>query len=244
MILTRPYPIFQNVVNPYLLRPLIPIVSTQLLVNIPFTIQVVNEKYEINYNMTINNGTNVYENNIQLTSNKLIQIITALLNDLLNILCNNVPNNINNQTINLSLQQIDNKYKKYQYLNNGNNSNLYDINEIKGIYVMLYNYEYSKLCQAYKSINNFKTNVNITQYGGNCININLFVIKKYDIKCNCRACNNFENMTMELFNSIKNNDLNGVIKNLIPSFMSKHDFHLLYKLSEPFLDKYHLPYFQ
>ena len=242
MILNRPL-IQRNFINQYPYIPYTPLFSP--LINIPFNISMVNDTYQINYDMTINNGILIYDNGVQITTNViLIQIITTLFNDLLNILCNTVPNDINNVNILNLLNNIYLKNQIYVYNKNGIIIPLYDINEIKGIYYKLHLLELNKLCRAYISINNLKTNVNITQLGGSCININLFMIKKYDTKCNCKACNKFENMTMELFNSIQNNDLHGVIENLIPSFMSKHDFHLLFKLSEPFLDKYNLPYFK
>jgi len=243
MILNRPL-IQRNFINQYPNIPYTPLFSP--LINIPFTISIVNnDTYQINYDMTINNNILIYGNGVQITSNvRLIQIITTLFNDLLNILCNTVPNDINNVNIQNLLNNIYINNQTYEYQKNINRYPLYDLNEIKGIYHKLHLLELNKLCQAYRSINKLNTNVNITQLGGSCININLFMIKKYYTKCNCKACNKFENMTMGLFNSIQNNDLHGVIENLIPSFMSKHDFHLLFKLSEPFLDKYNLPYFK
>lgn len=94
------------------------------------------------------------------------------------------------------------------------------------IYEELSNKDYSKLCLGIKLIRK--------QYDLKNKKLNFMDIlnnknnneKKIDL-CGCDACNKFEYMRKKLKESLLLNDLKGVVINLIPSFITKYEFHLL-----------------
>lgn len=124
---------------------------------------------------------------------------------------------------------------------------IYDENFIKIIIYSFKQADFQQLCKGVKLINGnqyldnnyYKYNINVMKGGDNCFNVDLIKVlnrNKLDNSCECYACNKYNIMDKYLKKSINNNNFNGVLLNLIPSFVEKKDYCLLFKLSKPYME--------
>jgi len=211
---------------------------------IPLFNSQLNDKININFKVN---------NNIEDENNKIVNnnVNTKLINDIfkiiINFFCNNNKNNINEELIDNLLISIDNKIDQIYQIQEDENKkfkDLFDHRKITFILLKLTDLDYYKLCSAIKSVHNNNININLTggsNYSNECFNIDLFRVfneeEQYN-ECDCHACNKYDTMTKYLKKSIENNNLFGVVINLIPSFVDKNIYCLIYKLSKPYMEEH------
>ena len=238
-----------NIFNPlslqsYIQKPYLNnlITNTLILNKLPVLLLENKEDFTINYNLDISKDTKIFNGNTEITndiSKELTKQVNNLYTEIIKCICDKKED----------LNNIVKQFESLKYEINGNKTVLFNKDFIEENYKKLINNDFKKLCIGIKNLNNLNNlnwNININKkqlVGGYCFKVDLFKLKKYDFKCNCYSCKKYDEMVFNLIESIKINDLNGIINNLIPSFVSKNDFHLLYEKSKEYLKENNLKFF-
>jgi len=201
--------------------------------------------------------------NYELNIDKRMIVNNELLNNVeyityIEIILDNIIKNICNKNI-----DIDDIYNQnYQYIRKLCYSNrvitdnleycdkeenqFYNKETIRDIYDTLYNYDYKYLCKGINTIRQYNITINKKNDKINLINIlnnnnnNNNNKLKY---CNCNACEQYDYMNKKLRQYILMNNLDGVIDNMIPSFVDKDEYHILYKITDDYRKNKKLNFF-
>ena len=188
---------------------------------------------QINYELNINKRMIV--NNELLNNVEYIKYIEIILDNIIKNICNK------NKNIDDIYEQNYKYIRKLCYSNEMITNNLeycdkeenqfYNKETIRYIYDTLYNYDYKYLCKGITTMRQYNITIKKKDDKINLMNIlnnNNNNKLKY---CNCNACEQYDYMNKKLRQSILMNNLGGVIDNMIPSFVGKDEFHILYKIT-------------
>ena len=191
---------------------------------------------QINYELNIDNKMII--NNELLNNVEYIKYIEIILDNIIKNICNK------NKNIDDIYEQNYEYIRKLCYSNRVITDNLgycdkeenqfYNKETIRDIYDTLYNYDYKYLCLGITTMRQYNITIKKKDDKINLMNI---LNNKNDNKkkfCNCYACDKYEYMNKKLRQFILMNNLGGVIDNMIPSFVDKDEYHILYKITKKY----------